>query len=272
MSCKSFLVTAFFIACVFLAGNVFSGVIISGSQDDGYSGRVVEKIIGKLNVPPLQKGAQNIRLQIYIDSDGKVSDCKIRKFSGQNALDKAICNAVYAAAPFGTPPYGVPAEIYFTFWSGDLKTSAPHSESYMNEQTALTDEERARALAESMAADAKTQNTAAVQNSSVYELTSSGQPVQKKYGAEYQKYLNKTVWKLRQGIYLPVESKPGTYYATVRINVDGNGKIMNQSILQSSGDERMDKYILKGIGRAGKIDPPPNGLGKNIDLVFKLIR
>ena len=73
-------------------------------------------------------------------------------------------------------------------------------------------------------------------------------------------------------MYIPSEKKPVTYHVTVLLHVESRGQILDSSIVKGSGDQRLDKYCLQGIKRAGKIAPPPAGMGENIELTFALTR
>lgn len=94
----------------------------------------------------------------------------------------------------------------------------------------------------------------------------------KQTGAVDSKYLNKIRRELRNAMYIPAKTKPGTYHATVRISCDAAGKILQSSIVKSSGDSLLDKYVLQGIKRAGAITAPPKGSPETFDLTFTLVR
>lgn len=95
---------------------------------------------------------------------------------------------------------------------------------------------------------------------------------QDQYDPRYRKYFSTITWNLRNAMFIPAETAPGTYYATVRLQVDAAGAIKKSTLLQSSGDQRLDKFVLQGIRRAGSVEPPPAGLGNTLDLTFTLVR
>lgn len=110
-------------------------------------------------------------------------------------------------------------------------------------------------------------------------VTAAGSPrhgaipkAQDKYDGKYDKYISSVVWKLRNAMYVPAQTRPGIYYATAAITIDKSGKILSASLVDSSGDALLDKYMLQGIRRAGKIQPPPEGLGNSLDLTFTFVR
>lgn len=98
-------------------------------------------------------------------------------------------------------------------------------------------------------------------------------PPQKTLGSEtFDKYVTRVVWHLRQAMYVPIQTKPGTYFATVRIKINKQGKLLSSRLLSPSKDPLLDKYVLQGIKRAGKVPPPPQGIADTLDLTFKLVR
>ncbi|WP_304392086.1 TonB family protein, partial [uncultured Desulfovibrio sp.] len=100
----------------------------------------------------------------------------------------------------------------------------------------------------------------------------AGFKAQDKYDARFQKYIGKVVWKLRNAMYIPAKTRPGTYHATAQVRYDAAGKILDATLLKGSGDALLDKYVLQGIRRAGSVPPPPAGLGDTLDLTFTLTR
>lgn len=87
--------------------------------DDGYAGKVLQKILntGKLKIGQRQDA------RLYLDDSGNLIDC--RSLKGDV---KAICAAAKAAAPFGTPPYGVPINITLALWTGQLPATTTVAE------------------------------------------------------------------------------------------------------------------------------------------------
>lgn len=83
-------------------------------------------------------------------------------------------------------------------------------------------------------------------------------------------YIAKIRRELRNAMYIPEKTQPGTYHVTARIKCDPEGKILESSILKSSGDALLDKYVLQGIHRAGKVTAPKSG--DTFDVAFTLKR
>lgn len=227
-----------FMACAVilaLSSHANCANIAAAGIDEGYAGKALDKIMKKW--PASLSGIKNARIQILIDASGQCYDCLIRQSSGHAATDKAICAAVKSASPFGTPPYAQPAEVSLAIQN--LPETIPK-----HNQDVAAKETPKRSSPETAA------------------------PIDEKQ----KKYLEKITRELRNSVYIPEQSKPGTYYPVARISLDKNGKITNCEIVKSSGDKIMDKYLAQGIKRAGKASAPPADLKQPVDLTFRLIR
>lgn len=378
-----FVAFAAFLLC-FCASIACGKAIATVGQDDGYSGRVLDKLTAKWNPPPQLKGNLKLKIILSVDGEGNLIDCKVQKRSGLDALDVSACGAASQASPFGQPPYGMPASLYFTFWSGGINAIPPESEpAKANDfytERAVNDarmaNERARAAAEAAskstgkkmknappaqksgekaqhgkvdsekhsetpkdmagtkhaespeskksapeaplhkktvaepkkietAAEVKktpeqveakkthaeepakpvaspaTKDVPAEQPKSVGTgIATSGQEIIVKAvppdknidDAKYSKYLRRITWDLRNAMFIPVETKPGKYYATVKITCDKQGKILSSDLIKETGDAFLDKYVMAGIKRAKRIVPPPPGFGNEFELIFTLVR
>lgn len=162
---KIFLVSALsffllYVLVIFVPKPVYADVAMSAGQDDGYSGKVMDRVIARWSPPKQLKKESSLKLVVSLDGEGNVIDCKIRKSSGLEALDVSACAAVKAAAPYGSPPYSMPADIFLSFWSGAPGNVVPPdparqpldttSATIAREKSVATNE-RARALAEKAA-------------------------------------------------------------------------------------------------------------------------
>ncbi|WP_165075188.1 MULTISPECIES: TonB family protein [unclassified Desulfovibrio] len=246
------------------------------SQNDGYSGHVMDKVLA-VWAPPATTEDRQLRLCVSLDGEGRVTECKAVRPSGLPALDASGCAAVREAAPFGTPPYGMPLDVYFSFWTGRPKGKSAETAAQVAPAPAQAPAQaappadshaQAAALAAATATGGATATAAATKPSS----SSSGAKAQDKYDSRFQKYISTVVWKLRNSMYIPAQTRPGTYHATARVRLNSAGKILDESILKGSGDALLDKYVLQGIRRAGSVAPPPAGLGDTLDLTFTLTR
>lgn len=237
-SCSLICILTIFLAIFQICAAASAATVATVDQLDGYSNSVLEKVVANWN-PPAVKGPYQLRVQISLDDTGKAADCKVLKKSPYPALDAYACQKIRKESPFGTPPYGMPVETYFAIWS-DGMGNMPKKQSLSNAET--KDE----------------------------VLTATTASVAK--NARFRKYLNNATHKIRNSIYIPVEAKPGLYHVTARITCNSKGKIISSSIIKSSGDALLDKYVRQGIKRADSVGAPPAGLGNTFDLTFSLQR
>lgn len=245
--------------CSFFCIPSHAATVMSAGQDDGYAGRVLDKVINNLVLPAQIKNDSSVKITLKLDGDGAVLASNIIKNSGLKSVDDAVINAVKKAAPFGAPPYGVPTDITLAFWNGMPKPANKNSKQIVSK------------AARDTAVNADNGKTAVpAASAGTYKLSANGQPVQTP--EKYQSYLNNTAWELRKVVYIPKEAAPGTYFVTARIKCEPSGKIISGEIIKSSGNQKVDKYVLQGIKRLGHIGAPPAGLGNSFDLVLRLVR
>lgn len=318
----------FSLSCLTAEG-LQAAAIATVGQDDGYSGRILDKIAAKWKPPKQLIGTHKLKIILSLDGDGKLLDCRIQKASGLEALDVSACAAARAAAPFGSPPYGMPATVYFSFWTGGLDSRVPVQDEKEQVNTAYAERaaenarfanERAQARAQAAAKSSGKQlpgeqgavpagkNTDKKQNVKTAEKASAVAPEPPKaktaekaaapipvpksnkvsspeageqkvqnapnsyHYRSKEKYISKITWDLRNAMYVPIQSKPGVYHATVRVECDKAGNITSSEMLNGSGDELIDKYVMQGIERAKKIIPPAEEYGNTFDLTFKMVR
>ncbi|MDR2821110.1 MAG: TonB C-terminal domain-containing protein [Desulfovibrio sp.] len=157
------------VAALFSSATASGAALASADLNDGYSGKVLDKVCQVWAPPPGLKGDFKVRLTVSLDEQGKVVNCVPAKLSGMEALDISACGAVRQVGNFGTPPYNAPLDVYLTFWTGmpkgKTKAAAPTSEEamraeviartkaeqLMREQHADAAEERAKERARSVA-------------------------------------------------------------------------------------------------------------------------
>ncbi len=254
------ILTAFFLLALITATYSAQGAsILTAGQNEGYSAKIVDKMLPRWRPPVSANASYIFKLRLGLDEQGQVLHCQPLQASGIPPLDASACEALRAAAPYGVPPYAMPIEVYLTFWNGSL----PGADS-------RTAQQKAQELAAATAA--MQQDT---ENSDPQAASAKGNSQIKahdKYDARFRKYIDATVWKLRQAMYIPSETAKGRYQVTARVKLNSAGKILDASLLKGSGDSRLDKYVLQGIRRAESVSPPPQGLGNELDLTFTLTR
>ena len=249
-----------------------AAAVMAADQQDGYAGAMLEKVCERWS-PPAIKNNVLLCVRVSLDGRGRVLSCEPVRASGYPALDISACEAVKSSESYGTPPYSMPLDVYLAFWTGTPRARSPQTQQQQAAQQAPQAQPQSPAdgaapevmAAETPARQGITPSPAAV------PATSSG-IAQDAYGPQFKRYFSNVVWKLRNSIFIPVESKPGTYRVTVRLDVDTAGNIKHYDIVSGSGDERLDKYVRQGVKRAGSIPPPPAGLGNTMDITLTLTR
>ncbi len=232
-----------------LSSPVNAASIATAGQDDGYSGRILDKIVSKWKIPRQARGDYRLKLILSVDGDGRLLDCRVQNSSGLKTLDNSVCEAAKAASPYGSPPYGMPATVYFSFWSG----AAGGGQSESVARSGAESQSRSVSTRKSDAPQAQHENTGAINK-------------------KKQRYISKITKELRNSIYIPVETRPGVYHVSAQIECDRQGNIISSNITKPCNDARLNKYVLQGIRRAKKVSPPEEAFGNKFNLNFTLVR
>ena len=86
------------------------------------------------------------------------------------------------------------------------------------------------------------------------------------------KYRREVTRLLRDGMIIPAETAPGRYESVVRLTISPQGDITDFKVVTPTGDKLLDKYVQRGIRRAGSVPPPPADLGGTLDITLILVR
>lgn len=248
----------------------------------GYAGKVLQKVVDVWAVPATSataRGEHSVAIRVGLDDKGRVVECGPTRKSGLDALDASACAAVRKAAPFGIPPYAIPIEIHLTFWTGQPRgtnalTNVPAIQPAPVSSLSRpgNSEELARQRAADIARESAQTTPASGLSKEEMQLGSPANTAGAAQDERIRKYLSRVSWALRQAIAIPAEIRPGTYYATVRLRLASDGTIREQTMVQGSGEAQLDKYVLRGVRRAGKVEAPPRGLPPQVDITFTLVR
>lgn len=103
-------------AALCLPVTALAAALAAVDQSGGYSDQVLEKVARHWN-PPQENAERKVRVRVGLDGEGKVVRCEPVASSSSAAVDKAACLAVREAGSFGTPPYGLPIDVYLAFWT-----------------------------------------------------------------------------------------------------------------------------------------------------------
>ena len=90
--------------------------------------------------------------------------------------------------------------------------------------------------------------------------------------ADLAKYKRAAIYQLREAILIPVETAPGEYQTRLKLTVSPQGDITDNKVMSPTGDKLLDKYVQRGIRRAGSLPPPPAELGGTLDITLTLVR
>lgn len=281
--------------CVPFNATAQAAAMLAADQGSGYSGQVLEKV-AKLWQAPQYSSDHTVRVRVSIDGDGKVLSCKPEQSSNLALMDKSACSAVHAAEKFAPPPYGMPIDVFLTFWTGLPKggsnIGAADGRGTIDQNTLAqqnADAATAAAIALAKAAEVKaaeaTRQTApkTTANTSVSTTTSTstadsqnrapmvGIPAEAA-SPEEARYAKKIAFAIREKMVIPAELPKGTYTFKMLVHIDSKGQVSKPEITQSSGEALMDKYALRAIKRLSALTPPPTKKSQDLHLTFVVLR
>ena len=91
-------------------------------------------------------------------------------------------------------------------------------------------------------------------------------------GVDRVKYRRDATRQIRDAILIPAETEPGEYQTRLRLTISPQGEITDFKVISPTGDKLLDKYVQRGIRRAGSLPPPPAELGGTLDITLTLVR
>lgn len=102
--------------------------------------------------------------------------------------------------------------------------------------------------------------------------TASGTTASGASGVDRVKYRRDATRQVRDAILIPAETEPGEYQTRLRLTISPQGEITDFKVISPTGDKLLDKYVQRGIRRAGSLPPPPAELGGTLDITLTLVR
>ena len=90
--------------------------------------------------------------------------------------------------------------------------------------------------------------------------------------ADRTKYRRDVARQLRDSVLIPAETEPGEYQTKLRLTISPQGEITDFKVITPTGDKLLDKYVQRGIRRAGSLPPPPAEVGGTLDITLTLVR
>lgn len=103
--------------CAPLGSTSQAAAMLAADQGSGYAGLILEKVSKTWHAPQYPSD-HTVRIQVRIDGDGDVLSCTPVQSSNLALMDKSACAAVRETKKYPPPPYGMPIDVYLTFWTG----------------------------------------------------------------------------------------------------------------------------------------------------------
>ena len=157
---------------------------------------------------------------------------------------------------YGDPAFGGQGDVAET---GDAQKAAP------TQQTA-------RATETPLAAQAATKTEAPKTEARAKPVENVVTPATGEAAADRTKYRRDVARQLRDSVIIPAETEPGEYQTKLRLTISPQGEITDFSVITPTGDKLLDKYVQRGIRRAGSLPPPPAEVGGTLDITLTLVR
>lgn len=114
--------------------------------------------------------------------------------------------------------------------------------------------------------------TVAAPGGQASEAATSGATASGASGVDRVKYRRDATRQIRDAILIPAETEPGEYQTRLRLTISPQGEITDFKVISPTGDKLLDKYVQRGIRRAGSLPPPPAELGGTLDITLTLVR
>ena len=100
----------------------------------------------------------------------------------------------------------------------------------------------------------------------------AGAPATGEPAADRAKYRRDVARQLRDSVIIPAETEPGEYQTKLQLTISPQGEITDFKVITPTGDKLLDKYVQRGIRRAGSLPPPPAEVGGTLDITLTLVR
>lgn len=270
-----------------LSTTAHAAAMVAADQGGGYAGTVLEKV-SKTWQAPQYSSEHSVRVRIEIDGDGKILACVPVQSSNLALMDKSACAAAHDVAKFPPPPYGLPINVFLTFWTGQPRVGSsasniPADLPTQSQQTSDAATVAAVALAkaaEARAAEAtkgkKTSPESRVVTPTAQSAPDDRAPLVGKAGEaatpDEARYARKVTRAIRESMIIPAELPKGLYTFKMQVHISSTGQITKADITQSSGEVLMDKYALRAIKRLKEDLPPPSNKLQDLHLTFVVQR
>ncbi len=261
-----------------LSGTASAAVVVAADHSGGYSNSVLDAVVKKWQ-PPVDGVERTIRIMVMLSGEGVVEDCTAISESGSPEADQAACNAVRSVGKFKSPPYGLPMDVFLSFWVSSTEgtqaaptTPATPSTPVASETpvapaaVAVAATSPKPTLAEQASAPAKTNDAATTKPTSTKKPT-----FEEKSNAvmdEDDYYVKMVMRKIAPNVVFPPNIPTGELSTSLSVQVDARGTIKDIKVSKSSGSEDLDNAIVKAAKKTGTVNAPPNNKSRSLFLTF----
>ncbi len=278
------------IICAVLSASIAHAAMVATSdQSRGYSNSVLDAVVKRWH-PPMDGKERTIRIIVMIDGNGLVEQCSSanKAKSGAEAADQAACAAVRSIGQFPKPPYGLPMDVFLSFWVSKSEVTlagTPFAETPATAPSTATPVVAAPIVTQAPAQPAPSPATpatpAAPTEDSLTMPKSSTAPaantthkptIQENRGGavldEKDYYVKMVMRKIGPNVEFPPNLPSGELSTSLTVQVDGKGNILDVTASKSSGTPELDEALVKATQKTGKVNAPPDNKPRELFLTF----
>lgn len=165
-----------------------------------------------------------------------------------------------------------PADNLPTYGDPAFGAQGDNGEAGETQQAAPVRQQTARPADAQPAAQAAPKAEAAKADAHTKPADHAAAPATADAAADRTKYRRDVIRQLRDNVVIPAETEPGEYQTKLRLTISPQGEITDFTVITPTGDKLLDKYVQRGIRRAGSLPPPPAEVGGTLDITLTLVR
>ncbi len=251
-----------------------AAVVASSDQSGGYSNSVLDAVVKKWR-PPLDGNEQTIRILAIIDGNGKLEECSPLTNTKVTAAEKAACDAVRSIGQFATPPYGLPMDVFLSFWVGEVdgtNTLPPADSPAVKHASTNSNFNQPSLFAKDEPKPTSSSKLTPPKDNTVKSSRTTPPTIQDNRGNavldEDDFYVKMVMRKISPHVQFPPELPSKELSTSLTVQVDASGNIKDVKLAQSSGNDDLDNAIIKATQKTGKVNPPPDSKARELFLTF----
>ncbi len=290
------------LACVFLLNitQAKAAVVASSDQSGGYSNSVLDAVVKNWR-PPLDGNERTIRILAMIDGDGKLEECSPLTDTAVTeitAAEKAACDAVRSIGQFAKPPYGLPMDVFLSFWVGKVdganalpppdgppvkhastnppkqvkQVSLDNKAATSQSKPSQTTSKPAQTTSKLSPPEDKPSGISTSSNTAKVATRTTKPTIHDNRGGavldEDDFYVKMVMRKIGPHVQFPPDLPAKELSASLTIQVDSSGNIKDIKLVQPSGHDDLDSALIKATEKTGKVNPPPDQKARELFLTF----